>query len=75
MKKMHVARDYRGTYLSDRRISYKFPERTRAVRSVKVAREITQRSKLGIGTLKCPIHLTTKTLKSRDAILRFDCSR
>ena len=34
---------------SDRRISYKFLERTRAVRSVKVAREITQRRKSGIG--------------------------
>jgi len=34
---------------SDRRISYKFPKRTRAVRSVKVAREITQRRKSGIG--------------------------
>jgi hypothetical protein len=75
MKKMRAARAYRGTYLSDRRISYKFPERTRAVRYVKFAREITQRSKSGIGTLKCPVHLTTKTPKSRDAISRFDRGR
>jgi hypothetical protein len=91
----------RKTEIHNHRISFKFPERTRAVRSDRSyegdipSRKAKVKSRLnldrqiqkgsgplitalygsGFGTLKCPNHLSMKTPKSRNVILRFNRNR